>query len=97
VLLADGRAAGGYPKVATGISAARPALGRMTPGAKIAFAAVDIETAEAAARALALEIADLPSRMAPAARKHSIDVDKLLGENLISGAVDARADPRSEP
>ena len=30
-------------------------------------------------------------------RKHAIDVDKLLGENLISGAVDARADPRSEP
>ena len=69
----------------------------MTPGAKIAFAAVDIETAEAAARALAGEIADLPSRMVPVARKHSIDVDKLLGENLISGAVDARADPGASP
>ena len=68
VLLADRQTTGGYPKVATVISADLPALGRMTPGAKIAFAAVDIETAEAAARALALEIADLPSRMAPAPR-----------------------------
>jgi biotin-dependent carboxylase-like uncharacterized protein len=97
VLLADRQTTGGYPKVATVISADLPALGRMTPGAKIAFASVDIETAETAARALAQEIADLPARMVPVARKHSIDVDKLLGENLISGAVDARADPRSEP
>ena len=97
VLLADRQTTGGYPKVATVISADLPALGRMTPGAKIAFAAVDIETAEAAARALAGEIADLPARMVPVARKQAIDVDKLLGENLISGAVDARADPRSEP
>jgi biotin-dependent carboxylase-like uncharacterized protein len=97
VLLADRQTTGGYPKIATVISADLPALGRMTPGARIAFASVDIETAEAAARALAGEIADLPARMVPVARKHSIDVDKLLGENLISGAVDARADPRSEP
>jgi allophanate hydrolase len=46
VLLADRQTTGGYPKIATVISADLPALGRMTPGAKIAFAAVDIETAE---------------------------------------------------
>ena len=67
VLLADRQTTGGYPKIATVISADLPALGRMTPGARIAFAAVDIETAEAAARALAGEIADLPSRMVPVA------------------------------
>jgi biotin-dependent carboxylase-like uncharacterized protein len=95
VLLADRQTTGGYPKVATVVSADLPALGRMTPGARIAFAAIDIEAAEAAARALAREIADLPSRMVAIARRHAIDVDKLLAENLISGAVDACADPRS--
>ena len=40
VLLADRQTTGGYPKIATVISADLPALGRMTPGAKIAFEAV---------------------------------------------------------
>jgi biotin-dependent carboxylase-like uncharacterized protein len=43
VLLADRQTTGGYPKVATVISADMPALGRMTPGSKVAFAAIDIE------------------------------------------------------
>jgi biotin-dependent carboxylase-like uncharacterized protein len=96
VLLADRQTTGGYPKVATVISADLPALGRMAPGARIAFAAVDVEAAEAAARALAKAVAGLPSRMVPVARRQAIDVGKLLAENLISGAVDARADARGE-
>jgi biotin-dependent carboxylase-like uncharacterized protein len=96
VLLADRQTTGGYPKVATVISADLPALGRMTPGSGIAFAAVDVETAEAAARQLAQEIASLRARMVPVARRHTIDAAKLLGENLISGAVDARAEHRGE-
>ena len=47
VLLADRQTTGGYPKIATVISADIPALGRMTPGARIAFEAVGIEVAEA--------------------------------------------------
>ena len=65
VLLADRQTTGGYPKVATVISADMPALGRMTPGSKIAFAAVDIEAAEAAARQLAADIEALPARIVP--------------------------------
>ena len=57
VLLADRQTTGGYPKIATVISADLPALGRLTPGAKVAFEAVDIEAAEAAARQLAADIA----------------------------------------
>jgi biotin-dependent carboxylase-like uncharacterized protein len=96
VLLADRQTTGGYPKAATVISADLPALGRMMPGAAISFAAVDVEAAERAARELAQAMAELPARMIPVARRHAIDVDRLLAENLISGAVDARADPRSE-
>ena len=90
VLLADRQTTGGYPKIATVISADIPALGRMTPGSKIAFQAVDIETAEAAARQLASDIASLAQRIGPARRERSIDLARLLGENLVSGMVDAR-------
>ena len=67
----DRQTTGGYPKVATVISADLPALGRMTPGAKVAFAAVDIDAAEAAARRLAAEIQALPGRMGRAAQPWS--------------------------
>ena len=89
VLLADRQTTGGYPKIATVISADLPALGRMTPGSKIAFAAVDIEAAESAARQLAADIEALPGRIAPVRRGPVIDLTKLMGENLISGTVDA--------
>jgi len=90
ILLADRQTTGGYPKIATVISADLPALGRMTPGAKVSFAAVDIETAESAGRQLAAYIAAWPGRFVPARRASAIDTAKLLGENLISGTVDAR-------
>jgi biotin-dependent carboxylase-like uncharacterized protein len=95
ILLADRQTTGGYPKVATVISADMPALGRMTPGSKVAFEAVDMETAEAAARQLAADIEALPARIVPARREAVIDVTKLMGENLISGTVDAREDGSS--
>ncbi len=60
VLLADRQTTGGYPKIATVISADLPALGRLVPGSKMAFEAVDIEAAEAAARLLAAELAAMP-------------------------------------
>src|SRR5262249_16007598 len=63
VLLADRQTTGGYPKIATVVSADLPALGRLTPGAKVAFTAVDIEAAEAAHRQLQAAIAALPQRI----------------------------------
>jgi biotin-dependent carboxylase-like uncharacterized protein len=50
VLLADRQTTGGYPKVAAVISADLAALGRLMPGAKVAFEAVSIDSAEAARR-----------------------------------------------
>jgi biotin-dependent carboxylase-like uncharacterized protein len=90
VLLADRQTTGGYPKIATVISADMPALGRMTPGSRIAFEAVGIEAAEAAARQLASEIAAMPAQLAPVRRDPVIDVARLMGENLVSGVVNAR-------
>ncbi len=50
ILLADHQTTGGYTKIATVISADLPRLARMMPGQSISFQAVDIITAEAAAR-----------------------------------------------
>ncbi len=90
VLLADRQTTGGYPKIATVISADMPALGRLVPGSKVAFEAVDIEAAEAAARQLAADLAAMPDRIVPARRGSVVDASKLMGENLVSGMVDAR-------
>jgi allophanate hydrolase subunit 2 len=90
VLLADRQTTGGYPKIATVISADLPALGRMTPGARIAFEAVSIEAAEAAARQLAADIAAMAASLAPVRRLAAIDATRLMGENLVSGVVSAR-------
>jgi biotin-dependent carboxylase-like uncharacterized protein len=90
VLLADRQTTGGYPKIATVISADMPALGRLVPGSKVAFEAVDIEAAEAAARQLAADLAAMPDRIVPARRGSVVDAVKLMGENLVSGMVDAR-------
>jgi biotin-dependent carboxylase-like uncharacterized protein len=90
VLLADRQTTGGYPKIATVISADLPALGRMAPGSKISFATVDMAAAESAARRLAADIAAMAMQIAPARRAPAIDHAKLMAENLISGTVDAR-------
>jgi biotin-dependent carboxylase-like uncharacterized protein len=90
VLLADRQTTGGYPKVAAVISADLPALGQLTPGAKVAFQAVSIDEAEAARREMAARIADLEASVVPARREGVIDEAKLMAANLVSGAVDAR-------
>jgi biotin-dependent carboxylase-like uncharacterized protein len=87
VLLADHQTTGGYPKIATVISADLPVVGRRRPGDTIRFAAVTVAEAEAARRdqeaALAAQIASL----VPAAASRGLDLDKLYQLNLISGVV----------
>jgi biotin-dependent carboxylase-like uncharacterized protein len=65
VLLADRQTTGGYPKIATVISADLPALGRLAAGAKIAFDPVTLDTAETARRKLLAEIDSLHQRIVP--------------------------------
>jgi biotin-dependent carboxylase-like uncharacterized protein len=64
VLLADRPTTGGYPKIATVASADVSALGRLRPGASIAFAAIGVEEAEAARRELEERLAALRARLA---------------------------------
>ena len=89
VLLADRQTSGGYPKIATVISADLPALGRLGPGAKIGFAAVTLAEAAAARRALEDWIAAVPKRLVPAAADAAVDDAALRSANLVSGVVNA--------
>jgi biotin-dependent carboxylase-like uncharacterized protein len=90
ILLADRQTTGGYPKIATVISADLPALGRMAPGARIAFEAVSIEEAETAARQLGREVAAIAEGLGPARREPWLDEARLMDANLVSGVVSAR-------
>jgi allophanate hydrolase subunit 2 len=89
VLLADRQTTGGYPKIATVISADMPALGRLAPGAKVAFEAVGIVAAEAARRQFREGLAWLAKSITAARVAVSVDESKLLGANLVSGVVNA--------
>jgi allophanate hydrolase len=93
VLFADCQTVGGYPKIATVISADLPRLARIRPGETVRFAYVD--AIAAAAAAAARETAHRRWRAAitrrpPAGR---IDLAALLAENLIGGVADAFEPP----
>ena len=45
ILLVDNQTTGGYPKIATVVSADLPVVGRRKPGRKIRFAAIEVEAA----------------------------------------------------
>jgi biotin-dependent carboxylase-like uncharacterized protein len=86
ILLADRQTTGGYPKIATVISADLPSLGRSGPGAEVTFRAVSVAEAEAARRALDEAIARWPQRLE--AVGGDLDARRLLDLNLISGVAD---------
>jgi allophanate hydrolase subunit 2 len=89
VLLADRQTTGGYPKIATVISADLPALGRLPIGAKIAFEHVSVEVAQALRRNLFSDIERINQKIVPVSRVATDVAPMLLEHNLISGVVDA--------
>ena len=87
VLMADGQTTGGYPKIATVISADLPRLGRRRAGAPVQFAAVTQEDAEAARRAQERTIA----RWIEDIREISdsrLNEEALYSANLVGGISD---------
>lgn len=90
VLMADRQTTGGYPKIATVISADLRRLAQRRPGNCVRFEAVDLATATAAARERAAAIAILPGRMRDPA---ALEIERLSAANLAGEAVDAFADP----
>jgi biotin-dependent carboxylase-like uncharacterized protein len=89
ILTADRQTTGGYPKIATVISADLPALGRVRIGDKIAFEEVSIEEAQSLRSRLLAEIDAIPTRIVPVNRTADDLATHLFVSNLISGAVSA--------
>ncbi len=89
ILLADRQTTGGYPKIATVISADLPALGRVSPGAVLRFSAVSVEDAEAARRTLEAQLGALAENLTPVGPM-GLELARLLEANLISGVIDGQ-------
>ncbi|HZS83948.1 MAG TPA: biotin-dependent carboxyltransferase family protein [Stellaceae bacterium] len=87
LLLADHQTTGGYPKIATVVSADLPVVGRRRPGDRIRFRAVEVAEAEQLRRDSEAALAALTAAMSAAAAAEEIDHDLLHQLNLISGVV----------
>lgn len=88
VLLADGQTVGGYPKIATVISADLPRLARRSPGDLVRFLAVDPAEAARIGAAATRARAALLDRARPASGG-GLDLRRLYDGNLISGVHNA--------
>lgn len=87
LLMADCQSTGGYPKIATAITADLPSVAQCRPGTRLRFQAVTVEEAQAARRALDRWLAGVAERLRPARAEGGLDVEALLCTNLISGVV----------
>src|SRR5215471_17578568 len=87
VLLADHQTTGGYPKIATVVSADLPVVGRRRAGDALRFAAVSVEEAEALCRDEERRFTELIAAFEPVPDGSGIDLESLYDDNLISGVV----------
>jgi biotin-dependent carboxylase-like uncharacterized protein len=88
ILLADRQTTGGYPCIATVISADMPKLARLSPGGSIRFRAVNYDEALRARRELAAFLQNLPDYLKPVIAAATMPEALFSGENLISGVTD---------
>lgn len=91
ILLADHQTTGGYPKIATVISADLPAVGRLPVGSKISFTAVTLEQATAARRELFAALDGIDDKIVRLPPPPAAITVRLCECNLISGVCDAAA------
>lgn len=89
VLLMDGPTAGGYPKIATVITADLPKLAVMPPGGRIRFEAVTPEAAEQLLRQQQEELQSLLGKIEPWALEHGVNLEQMYSSDLVSGTYDA--------
>jgi allophanate hydrolase subunit 2 len=87
LLLADHQTTGGYPKIATVISADIPVVGRRKPGDAIRFAAVDVAEAERLRHEAEAAFEAMAADLQPLKPTGELDASRLFEANLISGVV----------
>jgi biotin-dependent carboxylase-like uncharacterized protein len=87
VLMPDRGTSGGYPKIATVISADLSRLAQIPAGRGFRFRAVTVAEAQAEARAMADLLRSLPDRIR---ERHNVDIaDALQNANIAGSAVNA--------
>lgn len=87
VLIADRQTTGGYPKIATVISADVPHLGRLRPGDTMRFEAVSVAQAEEVRREEESWLAKTIEKISTIKPEGEILSRSLLENNLISGVI----------
>ena len=92
VLFADRQTTGGYPKIATVVSADLGFLARCRPGDVVRFEKTDLAGAADLRRTLAGQMRRLAGALAPARAVASLDSARLLAHNLIDGVTDGLAE-----
>lgn len=90
VLLADGQTMGGYPKIATVVSADLGRLARAAVGTELQFQAVTVGQAEALAREHEAALQRLMAAIEPLTLVDGVDLSALYAHNLISAMIDAQ-------
>jgi biotin-dependent carboxylase-like uncharacterized protein len=95
VMMSDHQTTGGYPKIATVISADLGRLAQRRTGEQVRFQALSVEDAQAIARDHAALVASLPAR-SRVLHGGLPDAETLLGLNLAGYATNA-LDPEPEP
>jgi biotin-dependent carboxylase-like uncharacterized protein len=89
VLMVDNQTTGGYPKIATVISADVPVVGRRKPGRTIRFVAVDVQDALRWRKEQEASIRRDIENLRRVAKTGEINLTALYTENLISGVTSA--------
>jgi allophanate hydrolase len=91
VLMADAQTTGGYPKIATVISADLPLLGVRGAGRAVRFQSVSRKDAERIRRTGHQQLLTVISSMRPVTESRAINIEALHNQNLIGGVIDANA------
>jgi biotin-dependent carboxylase-like uncharacterized protein len=89
ILMADAQTTGGYPKIATVISADLPLLGVRGAGRAVRFQPVSREDAEKIRRAEHQRLLKVISSIRPVSESQGIIIEALYNQNLIDGVIDA--------
>lgn len=95
VLLNDAHTVGGYPKIATLVSADLPLLALQRPGSKFRFVATSMDDATASKRQTTMDT-QIAIDSIKIVREPSLDSESLLGHNLIDGVTDGRWSANSD-
>jgi allophanate hydrolase len=88
ILLSDAQTTGGYPKIATVISADLPIVGIRRAGREVRFQQVSRDEAEQIRRAEHAELMNMIEAIRPLDGLQGLNLEALYGQNLVDGVID---------